>query len=222
MASAVYLSLNAAWRMERDARYAFVMRLRDRLRCEAAEAEAGRDALTGLFNRRFLAERADAFWSAAEPASSASVIMLDVDHFKDFNDRHGHPAGDLCLKRVAGAVMAVTRSASDIVARYGGEEFIVFLPQTDLCAAIEFAEGIRHAVAMAAIPHEAVGANGRVTVSLGVAAAPVSRLSMSDLIAGADAALYAAKRNGRNCIWPPAVGAEANVTVLSWPDRVSA
>jgi len=109
MAAAVYLGLNATWRMERDARYTFLMRLRDRLRCEVAEAEADRDALTGLFNRRFLAERADEIWSKTEPDIAVAIIMLDVDHFKSFNDRYGHPAGDLCLKRIAGAVQAKLR-----------------------------------------------------------------------------------------------------------------
>ena len=132
-----------------------------------------------------------------------AVIMLDIDHFKLFNDRYGHVAGDACLKRIAASVSAELRSVEELAVRYGGEELLVLLPKTEASSAIRMAERIRRSVEALAIPHEAIGAHGIVTMSCGTAAAPVSMISASELIAGADAALYAAKRNGRNQVWPP-------------------
>ena len=203
MASAAYLTLVANWRMERDGRHAFLHRLRDQLRRQVAEEEAERDALTGLFNRRSLETRGTRLWSQAGAFGQIAAIMLDVDHFKAFNDRYGHPAGDLCLKRVAAAILAELRHDDAVAIRFGGEEFLILLADADLLLAERTAERIRRAVEGLAIPHEGAGGTGRVTVSLGVMAGPAAAHPVSELIAGADTALYAAKRNGRNQIWPP-------------------
>ena len=207
MLTMAYITLSANRRMERDARYAFLTRLADRLQREEAEADAGRDALTGLANRRSLADRVGRIWQRGErePATLA-VLMLDVDHFKAFNDRYGHPEGDRCLQAVADAIRAALRDRGDLGFRYGGEEFLILLPEFELTEAIRLAESLRRAVEALAIPHESLGSAGRVTVSLGVMAGPVAAASAETLIAGADTALYAAKRNGRNQVWPPLAG----------------
>jgi diguanylate cyclase (GGDEF)-like protein len=208
MAAVIHLTLVANWRMERDARYAFLHRLLDRLRREEAEAEANRDALTGLGNRRLLEQAASGLWQEGRhTAMPAAVILLDVDHFKAFNDRYGHPSGDFCLKRIAEVMRSTLSGADEVAARFGGEEFLLLLPRANLPQATRIAERVRRAVEQLAIPHEASG-KGFVTVSLGVMAGPVSRHSLGELIEGADMALYAAKRAGRNQVWPPFVAQE--------------
>lgn len=215
MGSAAYLSLMANRRMEQDVRYNFLRRLRDQLRREGAENAAKRDALTGLANRRMLDEAVDALWAGDEEAASpAAIVMVDIDHFKPFNDRYGHAAGDVCLKRVAGAIAAEMRNERDLTVRLGGEEFLLLLPATDMSEATRVAERVRRRIEGVAIPHEAVGAHAVVTASLGVIAGPVSEHSFTELLAAADAALYAAKRNGRNQVWPPFVARNGPVTQL--------
>ena len=208
MASAIALTLAANWRMEMDRRYAFLRRLQDQLRRAQAEVAAGSDALTGLFNRRYLEETAARLWRQDDnTVSPMAVVMLDVDHFKAYNDRYGHPAGDLCLKRVAAAILSELRDEADIAARFGGEEFIVLLPKTDLPTAVQVAERMRRAIETLSIPHEGLPGGGCVTASFGVMAGLVSAHPVAELITGADTALYAAKRSGRNQVWPPFVKA---------------
>jgi diguanylate cyclase (GGDEF)-like protein len=127
--------------------------------------------------------------------------MLDVDHFKKYNDRYGHPAGDQCLIRVAEAMAASLRQPGDLVARFGGEEFIAVLPQTDASLAHKAAERIRLAVEALLMPHEGSTTTSVVTVSLGVASCR-TRPDQAEaaLISAADAALYRAKQAGRNRI----------------------
>ena len=204
LAVAAYLTLVSNYYLERDSRRAFLHTLRDRLRHAEVAAKAKRDALTDLANRHHLAARLTELWDGDEgTAAPIAVIMLDIDHFKMFNDRYGHVTGDACLKRVAACVTAELRSNDDLAVRYGGEEMLVLLPQTDTSDAIRIAERIRRSVESLGIPHEALGARRVVTISSGAAAAPASTISASELIAAADAALYAAKRNGRNQVWPP-------------------
>lgn len=206
MVSAGYLSLIANRRMERDVRHAFLRRLRDQLLRESAEAVARQDALTGLANRRRLEETVDGLKAqVGEPVTSAAVIMVDIDHFKPFNDCYGHVAGDVCIKRVAGALAAECRNDSDLAVRLGGEEFLMLMPGTDMGEAVRVAERIRRHIEGLGIPHERLGPRGVVTVSLGAMAGPVSGEGFSELVTGGDAALYAAKRNGRNQVWPPFV-----------------
>ena len=146
--------------------------------------------------------------------------MIDVDHFKGYNDLYGHLAGDLCLKQVAASIASEARDI-DVCVRFGGEEFVVLLPGADLGVASKSAERIRRVVENRAIVN-AASTSGRVEVSVGVASGPVSTLALSDLISQADAALYAAKRNGRNLIWPPFVTTGLPLTTLSSARRVKA
>lgn len=213
MVAAGALSLIAKSRLEGRARYAFLRRLRDRLQREEAENEALRDALTGLSNRRHLDERTEAIWGMGPPDLPMALVMLDIDHFKLFNDRYGHPAGDRCLKRVAGAMAAVLRGADDLAVRLGGEEFLLLLPDTGLEVAIQIAERVRRAIEMLAIPHEGSVTAPVVTASLGVMVGTVGADDPAALLAGADKALYSAKRNGRNQVSPAFITLGAQRTV---------
>jgi diguanylate cyclase (GGDEF)-like protein len=202
LAVSAYLTLISNYYLERDSRRTYLHALRDRLKHAEVEATSRRDALTELANRHCLSERLNEIWQKADDdVSPVAVIMLDVDHFKLFNDRYGHVIGDSCLKRVAACVSAESRSY-DLAVRYGGEELLVLLPKTPAPEAIRIAERIRRAVEGLCIPHEALGPRCTVTISCGAAAAPISTISAQELIAAADAALYAAKRNGRNQVWP--------------------
>ena len=165
------------------------------------------DGLTGLSNRRAFDETlATEVRRARRENHALALIMIDVDQFKAFNDLYGHPDGDECLRRVAGAIAASVRRPGDVVARYGGEEFVVVLPRTDEEGALTVAAKIRCAVQGLAIAHGG-GESGVVTVSLGVASArPDGADGARDLLLReADRALYIAKRGGRNV----AVGASA-------------
>jgi diguanylate cyclase (GGDEF)-like protein len=162
-----------------------------------------RDALTGLGNRRFLEETLAVCEEVDDLRHQLSIVLLDIDHFKPFNDAAGHQAGDLCLKRVASIVQAELRGRADHAFRFGGEELIVVLPKTVLPKAIGIAERIRQAIEGAAIPHPAPAAGSVVTASFGVASSrPGYNMQTVEVIADADAALYTAKRNGRNQVWP--------------------
>ncbi len=164
------------------------------------------DPLTGLPNRRRLAETLGATWQrAARQVSSLALAMIDIDEFKQYNDHYGHPAGDRCLTRVASAISSRLR-VGDVVARYGGEEFCVVLADCDLATAESVAERIRAGVEALDEPHEPA-AHGRVTVSVGVAAlVPGPGRSAEDLVASADAQLYRAKNAGRNRVSGPGGG----------------
>jgi diguanylate cyclase (GGDEF)-like protein len=127
--------------------------------------------------------------------------MLDVDHFKRFNDRYGHQAGDDCLRAVARAVQAALRRAADMLARYGGEELVIMLPNTDIAGARAVARAALDAVSQLHLPHAASPVTDYVTVSIGVADVVPERGSVpATLINAADQALYAAKAAGRNRI----------------------
>ena len=219
MGSAAYLSLMANQRMERDVRHAFLRRLRDQLKREAAESVAKLDALTGLANRRYLEETVAQLGEVSgDRIGSTAVVMIDIDRFKPFNDRYGHVYGDTCLKRVAGAIAAECRNQDDLAVRLGGEEFLMLLPQTEMSEAVRVAERVRRQVEALGIPNEGLGTSGIVTVSLGVVAGPASARDFAELITGADTALYAAKRNGRNQVWPPFVRKDNPVTSLHASD----
>lgn len=160
------------------------------------------DGLTGVANRRRFDEALDHEWRRAIRAhASLACIMIDIDHFKAFNDLYGHLQGDACLRQIAHTLVSTARRAGDIVARYGGEEFAVVLPATALDGAQRVAEQLRTTVAGLRIPHDASGTGPHVTISLGVAAVvPSQGVTPSSLVAAADRALYQAKRNGRNCV----------------------
>jgi diguanylate cyclase (GGDEF)-like protein len=158
------------------------------------------DTVTGIANRRhFETMMARAWRSAARHQFEIALIMTDVDFFKGYNDRLGHPAGDTCLRRVAQEMAASLLRPDDFLARYGGEEFAVILPRTGLPGATVVAERIRSNIESLAIDHPGSPVAEYVTVSHGVACTVPSPASPpSALIAMADAALYEAKRSGRN------------------------
>ena len=167
-----------------------VARLRDSRR--ELERLSVTDDLTGLYNRRYVMEAlANEVRRARRLEHPFTLLMLDVDHFKDYNDGYGHLAGDAALARVAAILRESTRDV-DCAARYGGEEFVVLLPETEAAGATETARRIQARLA----GDELVG--GKLTLSVGVAQFPEDGESPDDLLAGADAALYQAKREGRN------------------------
>jgi diguanylate cyclase (GGDEF)-like protein len=157
------------------------------------------DGLTRIANRRRFDEAFPAEWSrAARSAMPLTLMMLDVDYFKVFNDTYGHQAGDECLVRVAAALASVISRPGDLVARYGGEEFVVLLPGTDASGAVALAEKIRQAVAAESIEHRG-SSLGQVSVSIGIATAvPEPRERPEQLLHAADDSLYKAKLAGRN------------------------
>jgi len=171
------------------------------------------DPLTGLANRRRLAEVLDDAWAhASATGEPVSAIMVDIDYFKQYNDRYGHLTGDACLQKVA-AVLASSVRDGDLVARYGGEEFSVVLADADLDVAARIAERIRTGIAGLGEEH-ATSPNGFLTVSAGVATAvgPDGGIGKEDLIRLADECLYAAKRGGRNRV---AAGPPTRTDVLA-------
>ncbi|MEB1548565.1 diguanylate cyclase [Xanthomonas campestris pv. campestris] len=168
------------------------LRLRESLRRQSI-----RDALTGLYNRRYLEEAlSHELARCARRDLPLSVLMLDVDHFKQFNDGQGHAGGDLLLAAV-GELLLTRLRAEDVACRYGGEEFTVILPETDGEEAMRVAEQIRGHIAALAVS-DGQRALPRVTASIGVASFPADGELGSALIQKADAALYVAKRQGRN------------------------
>lgn len=199
-AGCALLSLAALRHVDRDLRRAYLTRLRESLRNAAAQADASHDELTGLANRRGLEQRAAEIWT--RPDRVATVILIDIDHFKPFNDRYGHLAGDNCLRQVAGLLRQLC-PAEGLAVRYGGEELLVLLHDVDLFSALRLAERMRRAIETLALTHEGNPGRGVVTASFGVAAGFPRDLTLQAVIAAADTALYAAKRSGRNQIWPP-------------------
>ena len=160
------------------------------------------DSLTGLANRRYFDEALRIeFFRLKRSGSTLSLIMLDVDHFKKFNDSYGHLAGDDCLRQIGTTLKTIVGRVPDIVARYGGEEFVVILPETKDNGAATLAERIRKAVEELAIQHSASDTAEYVTVSLGVVTVYTTGLSSPEqVVALADKALYCAKKDGRNRI----------------------
>jgi diguanylate cyclase (GGDEF)-like protein/PAS domain S-box-containing protein len=161
---------------------------------------AATDGLTKVANRRCFDERLQSEWpSLIQGKQLLSLILLDVDYFKQYNDCYGHQAGDICLVQVAASAARVVKRSSDLLARYGGEEFAVILPNTDAAGAMAVAESIRQAIRDLGIPHQQSDVSSIVTVSMGIATViPTRGTSPDELVALADRALYAAKRQGRD------------------------
>lgn len=159
-----------------------------------------KDGLTGIWNRRAFDEQLNVEWHRASLKSQMlSLIMLDIDYFKKYNDTYGHQAGDICLKQVANALELAVWETEDVVFRYGGEEFVVILPGADVARAERIGEMIRKTVESLAIPHSASEISQFVTISLGVnSIVPNEEKSIEQFIEGADQALYQAKQSGRN------------------------
>jgi diguanylate cyclase (GGDEF)-like protein/PAS domain S-box-containing protein len=168
---------------------------------EKLENLAIEDGLTGLANRRRFDERLQAEWArSVRDGNPLSLLMIDVDHFKKFNDQYGHPAGDACLQSVAGVLAEEARRPADLAARYGGEEFAVLLPNTDAAGCALIGERIRCALREAGIPHALNLPSGVVTASFGgaICRPGTERSGPASLTEAADRALYAAKRGGRD------------------------
>ncbi len=159
-----------------------------------------RDPLTGIPNRRFFDRYLDIVWKQAmNSLQPVSLLLVDVDYFKLYNDTYGHRAGDDCLRSVATTLSSSLAGFGYIIARYGGEEFAAILPETDSARAVQLAEEIRRRVSELEIEHRAPDADGHVTISLGVATGVPGLLhSPTNLIEKADRALYRAKNDGRN------------------------
>ena len=159
------------------------------------------DMLSGLANRRGFQSRLDFEWMKAQQHGGAlSLLMIDVDHFKLFNDSYGHPEGDVCLARLGETLAGIAAETMGFAGRYGGEEFCLLVPNIDSRRALEIGETVRAAVQELAMPH-CTSHHQTVTVSVGVACArPNDKQQPGDLIEAADAALYAAKHRGRNAV----------------------
>ncbi len=158
------------------------------------------DSLTGLHNRRYFDVTLNKeFQRARRNGATLSLLMIDIDAFKAYNDHYGHPAGDECLKRIAGVFRKIVNRSNDLVARYGGEEFAIILPDTPLTGATGVAEALRREVATLRIHHGVSRISEVVTISVGVAAmAPQAGDQPNNLITAADQALYQSKAAGRN------------------------
>jgi diguanylate cyclase (GGDEF)-like protein len=158
------------------------------------------DSLTGIANRRHFDQALDQEWRrASRVGTPLSLIMVDADFFKAFNDRYGHQRGDDCLIRIATTLHNALHRPGDMVARYGGDEFMILLPGTNAQGAAELAETIRNRVEAMEITHESSFADEVVTISLGIVTCyPAMSLSSAEFVAAADEALYQAKEDGRN------------------------
>ena len=158
------------------------------------------DVLTGMANRRRLFELLDQVQDRSlRLTQPLSILLIDVDSFKQYNDLYGHIAGDVCLQRVAGVIQSSLRSVTDVAARYGGEEFCCVLENSDQELALQIAERIRSSIEALQIPHLNSAVTRCVTVSIGVATStPTCRIQHAQLLMNADKALYAAKDLGRN------------------------
>jgi diguanylate cyclase (GGDEF)-like protein len=158
------------------------------------------DPLTGLLNRRYLEERlGEEFERSKRHRFPMSFLMIDIDNFKEYNDRYGHQAGDLALEITAQCLKSALRSA-DVASRYGGEEFSILLPQTSATEALVIAERIRSRVEKSSYPHGESQPGGAVTVSIGISAFGPKLETPSAIIGAADHALYVAKSRGKNCV----------------------
>ncbi len=158
------------------------------------------DALTGIANRRHFEEALQREWRRAlRENNTLSLISADIDHFKEYNDHYGHPAGDRCLVKVAQTLKSALSRPGDVVARIGGEEFAVLLPGTPLAGAVSMAELMRERILQLHLPHDASPVVPQVTVSFGVASSELAGVtSPQALLRDSDLALYDAKREGRN------------------------
>ncbi len=171
-------------------------------RTEKLTREAVIDGLTGIYNRKYFDQKLSIELSRAQRQKNPlSLVMLDVDYFKKYNDTYGHPAGDRVLQAIVGAVQSQLNRLSDVFARYGGEEFIIILPSSDQTGATRIAEKVRQAVSALQLEHARSQVDKHITVSLGAATCAGGVVcSETRLLDTVDKALYAAKHGGRNAV----------------------
>jgi diguanylate cyclase (GGDEF)-like protein len=200
--------------------------VRERKQAEAALRKANLelqrlavlDGLTQIANRRRFDQYLCMQWAQAQQ-TMLSLLLCDIDHFKQYNDGYGHQAGDRCLQLVADAISRAARHVKDLAARYGGEEFAVILPDTDIRGALRVAEAIQTEIRSLAIPHAYSHTSESVTLSIGVAnTVPTPDEGPEALIAATDAALYHAKNQGRNRILWLARGTASRATPDARPE----
>jgi len=161
------------------------------------------DSLTGVPNRRRFEEELNREWRRHQRLGMPlSLIMIDIDHFKQYNDCYGHTAGDECLRKVAQTLSVAVNRAADFVARFGGEEFVCVLPQTEYQGALTVGKRLIDMIRLLNIPHKASGVADHVSISIGIAtsAAPTSDHTIQEVLGAADRCLYDAKASGRNCL----------------------
>ena len=207
MTATALLTLAANFRIETTSRYVYLLLLREKLQGRSIRAQnetlsqiSRSDPLTGIPNRRAFDEMLERIWAEAFASRiPVALLMIDIDHFKSYNDTYGHPAGDACLTSIAAAIDEVTRGQGDFAARLGGEEFAVILQRADLRTARAIARRIHEKVASLRIPHGGSQTSAYVSVSIGMAdASPEDGERPQVLLLAADKALYAAKSAGRN------------------------
>ncbi|KPW47170.1 GGDEF domain-containing protein [Pseudomonas syringae pv. broussonetiae] len=198
--STVALLLMASYFLERASRMSYLFALRGRLLQVQLMEFARTDGLTRLFNRRYQDEVMTSVWERARKTpADVAIILLDIDHFKSYNDNYGHPQGDTCLKLLCQKIQQSAHENGAVAFRFGGEEVLVLM-NGDAGQAREMADVLQAAVAALKLPHPVLGESAFVTVSLGVACATAPQTNADHLISAADNALYAAKRAGRNCV----------------------
>lgn len=227
-----FFSLLASYWLNVEGRRSYLYKLREEVRLASLNSAnqdlqilSETDSLTGLANRRQLHLLLEAFWQRRLAGEQGAVLLIDVDHFKRYNDYYGHLAGDDCLRTVAKA-LAVGLGPGDMVGRYGGEEFVVLLERIGPAAALDVAEAILQRVRDLQIPHQGrQDDKTQVTVSIGIARSGLAGLSTAeDLLDCADRALYRAKRDGRDRVFEGGIdailGAPLDHTELLTPEDV--
>ena len=212
LTAAAAMSLIANWQFEHDERQRYLVNLREILLGEnlteinrGLSAASVHDPLTGLGNRRRLDQFVETLWLARHVKNeTVAFLMIDIDYFKGLNDEYGHQAGDASIKIVAEIAKHQLRAGKDLAVRYGGEEFLIVLPDTSMDEAIQVAERIRSAIERRAIARPHADTGDVLTVSIGVSiVSPDETENCFAAIAAADAAMYTAKQQGRNRVWPP-------------------
>lgn len=205
--SAIIISLIANYQIESALRWNYLRNLLkeiETIRLEKAKTEleliSSLDVLTGLANRRSFDTFLDTEWQmGTQYRTPLSLLFLDVDDFKSYNDHYGHQAGDVCLRKIAEVLKSCIQRPRDLCARYGGEEFVVLLPNTDEKSALQIAEKLRNNIELENIPHQHSRVGPYVTASVGIATMiPQKTLTPQQLVELADRALYRAKDLGRN------------------------
>lgn len=205
--SSAIFTLVANFRLEASERLSYLLLLSEQLRASEALHDnqtltriSMTDALTGVANRRHFDNMLIQRWEeASNERTMLGMLVIDIDCFKNYNDRYGHLQGDACLRQVAVEIQRHVRQEGDLVVRYGGEEFVVLLPNASTTSAYQATERIRRGIEALAIPNEGVKHSPVVTVSIGTAVVrPSSSMTPSSLLLRADEALYQAKREGRN------------------------